>query len=582
MIPEKIGRYEIEKELGRGGMATVYQAHDPHFKREVAVKVLPSQLTHDPTFRARFAREAQTIAALEHPAIVPVYDYGEENEQPYLVMRLMSGGSLADQIKQGSLPMPEAAQIVNRLARALDYAHSQGVIHRDLKPGNILFDKQHNPYLADFGIAKLMEATTSFTGSAVVGTPAYMSPEQVKGGQKIDGRSDVYSLGIILYEMLTGRAPYQADTPIQVLMKHVLDPVPAIHDIKPDLPATVDSVVSRALAKDVTDRFSTAGELATAFSTTAGLNPPNLSGLSAQSTQSTQIKIPNWAWITLSIGGLVLLGWLFAPSISNLFTPETEVVVVTATTVPTTSTILPTITSTLTPLPPTKTATIIPSHTPTPPPTNTIIPSATPTPQPQVQIIRNGNLRSGPGTNYNSVGVISAGSIVVVLGKSVNEDWYFILLLDGNTAWIGASNVKVLDLGSIVLIPVITPGSETAVSFTRTPTPSPQTNTPIPEAPASTNTPRPNNPTNTPVNTPVPSATLLPTSTNDPYPGATNTVAPQPTNTSQPTNTPIPPTTTAVPIPTYTPLPQPTDTPRPSDTPVPPTFTPFVTSLPLP
>lgn len=520
MIPEKIGRYEIEKELGRGGMATVYQAHDPHFKREVAVKVLPGQLTHDPTFRARFAREAQTIAALEHPAIVPVYDYGEENEQPYLVMRLMSGGSLADQIKQGPLPMPEAAQIVNRLARALDYAHSQGVIHRDLKPGNILFDKQHNPYLADFGIAKLMEATTSFTGSAVVGTPAYMSPEQVKGGQKIDGRSDVYSLGIILYEMLTGRAPYQADTPIQVLMKHVLDPVPAIHDIKPDLPATVDSVVSRALAKDVTDRFSTAGELATAFSTTAGLNPPQIPVFPSQTKQQNQGKIPNWTWAIIGLAILLLLGWGGSSLIRNFSTPQTtvEVVVVTATNVSITSPF-----ATNTPLS-THTPTDTATHTPIPP-TPSRIPRSTSTMQPTKQVLlqfqvnaNSYNLRSGPGTVYSIIGILKQGDVVTVLGQNANGSWYNIQLADETTGWVSSLAGELIGVETAVSIPtVLTIPPTPRGTSTATPTMSVPTTAVPPET--EPNTPRPTSlsPTDEPTETPT---------SEPPYPGPTTPAYP--------------------------------------------------------
>jgi serine/threonine-protein kinase len=167
-------------------MATVYLAHDPRFMREVALKALPHQFTHDPMFRTRFEREAQTIAALEHPAIVPVHDFGEEDGQPFIVMRYMSGGSLSDRLRQGNMPLEAATAVLSRIASALDRAHSMGIIHRDLKPGNILFDQYEDAYLADFGIAKIAEATAALTGSALMGTPTYMSPEQVKG-EGIDG-----------------------------------------------------------------------------------------------------------------------------------------------------------------------------------------------------------------------------------------------------------------------------------------------------------------------------------------------------------------------------------------------------------
>jgi serine/threonine-protein kinase len=268
-MAEMIGRYEIQAELGRGGMATVYRAHDPRFKRDVALKVLPREFLHDPTFRARFEREAQTIAALEHPAIVPVYDFGEDNGQPYIVMRLMPGGSLADRMQAGPLPLAEIARIFTRLAPALDEAHAHGIVHRDLKPGNILFDQRGDPYLSDFGIAKLTEASAAFTGSAVIGTPAYMSPEQAKGERHIDGRSDVYSLGAILFQLLTGQTPYDADTPMGIVVKHIVDPVPNICAVKPDLPPACEPLIQQAMAKDRADRFGTAQALSSALDTVA-------------------------------------------------------------------------------------------------------------------------------------------------------------------------------------------------------------------------------------------------------------------------------------------------------------------------
>jgi serine/threonine protein kinase len=236
--PEKIGRYEIKSELGRGGMATVYRGYDPRFQREVAVKVLPPELLHsDPQFRMRFEREARIIAQLEHPSIVPVYDVGEENEQPYFVMRYMSGGSLSERIKAGLHTVEEAVRILEQLAPGMDEAHAKGIVHRDLKPSNILFDSKGVPYISDFGIAKITEAQAgAVTGSAIIGTPAYMAPEQATGELTIDGRADIYALGIILFEMLTGKQPYSADTPMGVAVKHITEPVPRILNVNPNLP----------------------------------------------------------------------------------------------------------------------------------------------------------------------------------------------------------------------------------------------------------------------------------------------------------------------------------------------------------
>lgn len=269
MTSQKIGRYEIKSELGRGGMATVYKAYDPRFEREVALKVLPREMLHDAQFKVRFEREAKTIALLEHPSIVPVYDFGEEDGQPYFVMRCMTGGSLADMLEKGPLPLKEAAQIMSRIAGGLDDAHIKGIVHRDLKPGNILFDRGGEPYVSDFGIAKMTQSQgVTVTGGAIIGTPAYMSPEQAQG-EKVDGRSDVYALGVILFEMLSGQQPYQATTPMAVVVKHITDPIPHILDVRSDLPVDVERIIEKAMAKNVDERFATAGEFASALNAVA-------------------------------------------------------------------------------------------------------------------------------------------------------------------------------------------------------------------------------------------------------------------------------------------------------------------------
>lgn len=262
MEPERIGRYVVKKEIGRGGMATVYAAFDPMTNRDVAIKVLPRELLHDQTFRARFEREARMVAALEHQAIVPVYDFGEGDGQPFFVMRLMTGGSLSDKIKKGPMKIEEVVRILSRIAPALDEAHVRGIVHRDLKPANILFDQHGDPYLSDFGIAKLAHASGTLTGDAIVGTPAYMSPEQGRGESDLDGRSDIYSLGVIVYEMLSGRVPFEAETPMGQVVKHITAPPPNIMQARPDLPPAVQQVINRVMDKRKFVRHATASELA--------------------------------------------------------------------------------------------------------------------------------------------------------------------------------------------------------------------------------------------------------------------------------------------------------------------------------
>ena len=266
--PKKFGRYEIRGEIGRGGMATVYHAYDPRFEREVALKVLPREMLHDLQFRTRFEREAKTIAMLEHPAIVPVYDFGEEEGQPYFVMRYMTGGSLSERMKKGPMTVQEVAHLMSHIAPALDEAHSKGIIHRDLKPGNILFDQFNEPYISDFGIAKLSASQANVTGSAIIGTPAYMSPEQAQG-EGIDGRSDIYGLGVILFELLTGQQPYHGDTPMSVVVKQITDPVPHILDVRADLPPDIEIIIEKAMAKDRNERFQDVKSLSNALNAVA-------------------------------------------------------------------------------------------------------------------------------------------------------------------------------------------------------------------------------------------------------------------------------------------------------------------------
>ena len=270
---EKIGRYEIRKETGRGGMSTVYEAFDPRFQRAVAVKVMTRDLLNDATLIARFKREAQTIAALEHPAIVPVYDFGEEDQRPFLVMRLMTGGTLAERLQKGAMSVAETSKILNRIGSALERAHAQGVIHRDLKPSNIMFDQYGDAFLADFGIARLTGGAMTLTGQNVIGTPAYMSPEQIHGDQTIDGRADIYALGVICFEMLTGRRPFEEKAPAKLMMQHLIDPVPDIRDVRPDLPPGMEEVISRSMAKSPNDRYADAGELCDTLSSLANLDP---------------------------------------------------------------------------------------------------------------------------------------------------------------------------------------------------------------------------------------------------------------------------------------------------------------------
>jgi serine/threonine protein kinase len=260
---ELLGKYRIVSRIGKGGMATVYRATQPGVERDVAIKVLPPQFLHDDSFLRRFEREAQAIARLQHPRILPIYDYGEHNGLPYIVMAYMPGGTLADKIRysSGGLSPDETVRLVDQIAEALDFAHSKGIIHRDFKPSNVLLDEGDNVYLADFGIAKVVGATAQLTGSAILGTPAYMAPEMADPGG-VSHLIDIYALGVTVYQMLAGDLPYKATTPMGILLAHTSEPIPNIHDERPDLPEGVQRVIERAMAKDPAYRYQSAMALA--------------------------------------------------------------------------------------------------------------------------------------------------------------------------------------------------------------------------------------------------------------------------------------------------------------------------------
>ncbi len=287
---QSIGPYRILNQIGQGGMATVYKAYHAAMNRYVAIKVLPRQLAENPEFIGRFRQEAQIIANLEHPHILPVHDFGEGDGFTYLVMRLLDGGTLKDRMQEHALSFYEIDRFLSQLADALEYAHTKGVVHRDIKPSNVLVDARDNLFLTDFGIAKLLESSSHFTGSsALIGTPDYMSPEQAQG-LPVDRRSDIYSLGIILYEMVTGRVPFEAETPLAVVLKHINAALPLPTSLKPDLSPAIERVLLKALAKSPDDRFHSTAEFYTAWKQALeeGTGQPQQAAGAGQAAQAGQ------------------------------------------------------------------------------------------------------------------------------------------------------------------------------------------------------------------------------------------------------------------------------------------------------
>lgn len=255
MIGKSLGKYQLIEPLGEGGMATVYKAFDPTLERYVAIKIIRTINQEDSDFLIRFQREARALAKLDHPYILKVLDYGEDNGIPFLVMPYLAQGTLK-QYTRTRLPYEKAIKIIIPIAEALSYAHQRKIIHRDIKPANILFGESGEPILSDFGIAKLLDAgdQTQLTGTGLgIGTPAYMAPEQWNG--VADEKTDIYALGIVLYELITGRCPFQADTPAAILIKQVQDPLPRPKTFVPDLPENVETVLFKALAKDPAFRY---------------------------------------------------------------------------------------------------------------------------------------------------------------------------------------------------------------------------------------------------------------------------------------------------------------------------------------
>jgi hypothetical protein len=264
LVGRSLGQYQIVQRLGEGGMATVYKAFQPSLNRYVAIKVLPPDLAQQPDFAARFTREAHAVAQLQHPHILSIHDFGQEGGLSYIVMQYVEAGTLQQRMHQ-PMDLETIAKIIEQLADALDYAHRRGIIHRDIKPSNVLMEDGRWPLLADFGIAKMLGGNTGLTATGIgIGTPAYMSPEQGRG-QPVDARSDVYSLGVMLFEMLTGRVPFVADTPMGIVIQHILSPIPPPRSLNPAIPEAVERVIFGALAKDPNDRSASAGELAAAL-----------------------------------------------------------------------------------------------------------------------------------------------------------------------------------------------------------------------------------------------------------------------------------------------------------------------------
>jgi serine/threonine protein kinase/DNA-binding LacI/PurR family transcriptional regulator len=318
LIGQTLGDYRIVERIGRGGMARVYRAYQASVNRDVAIKVIATdnvEAVDLEIYKERFEREARVVASLEHSHVLPIYDYGLTDSMTYIVMRLLSGGSLSDQLSSGPLSPHRAADIFRQVARGLDHAHSKGIIHRDLKPANIMFDSAGDAYLTDFGLAKWVEDSPALTQTGkIVGTPAYMSPEQLRG-DPLDRRSDIYSMGIILYQMLTGVLPFDSTSGdvITIIYQHLEKPPPSPRGINPDLPPEVEAVVLRALAKEPEKRYDTIIEVANSLDLALGRTLPDseisesVRAYIHNARRSADNRKPGWLIPLALVGSLALL-----------------------------------------------------------------------------------------------------------------------------------------------------------------------------------------------------------------------------------------------------------------------------------
>ncbi|HEY9076733.1 MAG TPA: serine/threonine-protein kinase [Anaerolineaceae bacterium] len=268
VVGATVGSYRIIEQLGHGGMATVYKAYHSALDRYVAIKVLHPAFLEDKTFLARFEREARVVARLEHPNIVPIYDFAEHEGRPYLVLKYIEGETLKAYMRTHVLDMDEIIHIIEPIGSALAYAHKQNVLHRDVKPSNVLMAKDGMIYLTDFGLARMAQGSTStLTSDMLVGTPQYISPEQAMSRPNLDQRTDIYSFGIMIYEMVCGRVPFNADTPFATIHDHLYTPLPLPRSVRPDIPEGVERVLVKSLAKSPDDRYASVQELVSALRT---------------------------------------------------------------------------------------------------------------------------------------------------------------------------------------------------------------------------------------------------------------------------------------------------------------------------
>lgn len=510
------GQYELRELIGMGGMGAVYRAYQPSLQRFVALKLLPPSIGSESSYAERFKREAQTAARLEHAHIVPVYDYGNQGGIYYVVMRMLTGGSLSQRLEHAEqtdnkLPsLGETAEVLKQLARALDYAHSRGVIHRDIKASNVMFDDQGSPFLVDFGIAKLVGSNTNLTGTGMtMGTPSYMAPEQWKG-ESVTAATDQYALGVMTYIMVTGRLPFEGQTPFALMHKHLSEEPTPPQIWRSELPEAVKDVLYSAMAKAPRDRFPSIRAFADAFAEAVKETPGATTDFFTRELPVKPLAVPEKASsepVTAldatpsapPASQVEVQPTTFAPEVRRL--PVTAIVAGVVAVIAIIAVILLAVNQ-----PPavvvqndTETPTAVPTATASP------LPEISPTPgEPVVVPLRSIPVRGGPGPEYGTIAMLDTDAAVEIIGISEDGNWYQVVLPDAGIGWLPSSNTLVNASGNLAGVPIAqaptaTP-TETAVpsqtdtatataTHTATPTPTDVPSTTPTDAPSATTTP---------------------------------------------------------------------------------------------
>lgn len=504
LIGTTLGQYEIKQKVGQGGMSHVYKAYQPALDRFVAVKVLSPALAEQPGFTARFQREARLVARLNHPNILPVHDFGVQDGYNYLVMRYVENSTTLGDLIQQDISLDHLIDYLLQVADALNYAHSHDIIHRDVKPSNVLIDNQW-ALLSDFGLVKMAAGTSELTGTGMsIGTPAYMSPEQATG-KAVDHRTDIYALGIILYKILTGTIPHDADTPLATLIKRSTEPVPPLRLVKPKVPKSLEQVTLRTLSMQPEARYPSVADFATALKQAqqdpnyeertivdvieptlpSGIEiPPSPAPAAPQPGPKLGLIFGGLAAAALVVGALALAAYMFMSGGDGDLRQNTPVSDVDSSAVvdlgPETATETPALTSTPTP-----------------------VPRGTPAAVARARL----EVRTGPGEAYDLLGYIPEGMSVEIIGQDTEQTWWKIrTTLSNEGAWIKAGPETEASFINAVPIALAPPTPTPTMTATPLPTDTP-TETP---SPTRTSTPRPTTVRSAPAASPTPTEAVMP------------------------------------------------------------------------